>query len=64
MSLDSRGMLLWWICSTGCDYVSQIEYLCTTMDRHSCFLSDDILPVVMDIIQLDNDDGACDLIIR
>jgi hypothetical protein len=29
MSLDSRYMLLWWICSTGCDYVSLVS---------SCFL--------------------------
>jgi hypothetical protein len=34
------------------------------MDRHNCVLSDDIVLVVMEIIQLDNDDGARDLIIR
>ena len=62
MSLDSRGMLLWWICSTGCDYVSQIDEVCTTMDRHSCVLSVNIVLVVMEIFQLDNDDGARDLI--
>jgi hypothetical protein len=32
------------------------------MDRHSCVLSVDIVLVVMEIIQLDNDDGARDLI--
>ena len=47
MSLGGRGMLLWWVCSTDCDHVSRIEYLCTTME----------------IIQLDNDDGSRDLII-
>jgi hypothetical protein len=25
MSLDNRCMLLWWMCSTGCDYVSLIK---------------------------------------
>jgi hypothetical protein len=30
------------------------------MDKHSCVLSIDIVPVVMEIIQLDNNDGACD----
>jgi hypothetical protein len=34
------------------------------MDIHSCVLSDDIELVVMEIIQLDNDDDARDLIIR
>jgi hypothetical protein len=32
------------------------------MDKHSCVLSIDIVPVVMEIIQLDNNDGARDLI--
>jgi hypothetical protein len=62
MSPNNKGMLLWWICSTICDYVSRIEWLCTTMDKHNCVLSMDIVPVVMEIIQLDNNDGACDLI--
>jgi hypothetical protein len=62
MSLNSGCMLLWWICSIDCDYVSLIEYLCTTMDRHSRVLLDDILLIVMEIIQLDNDDDARDLI--
>ena len=62
MSPDSRSMLLWWICSTVCDYVSQIEQLCTTMDKHNCVLSVDIVLVVMEIIQFDNNDGARDLI--
>jgi hypothetical protein len=30
MSLDSRCILLWWICSTVCDYMSLIKYLCAT----------------------------------
>jgi hypothetical protein len=30
MSLDSRCMLLWWMCSNDCDYTSQIKYLCAT----------------------------------
>jgi hypothetical protein len=30
------------------------------MDEHSCVLSIDIVPVVMEIIQLDNNDGARD----
>jgi hypothetical protein len=30
MSLDSRCMLLWWMCSTDCDYTSRIKYLCAT----------------------------------
>jgi hypothetical protein len=60
MSPDSRDMILWWICSIVCDYVSQFEYLCTNMDKHSCVLSIDIVPVSMDIIQLDNNDGARD----
>jgi hypothetical protein len=30
------------------------------MDKHSCVLSIDIVPVVMEIIQLDNNDGARD----
>jgi hypothetical protein len=47
LSLDSRDILLWWICSTDCDYVSQFEQLCTTVDRHSCVLSIDIVPVVI-----------------
>jgi hypothetical protein len=25
MSLDSSCMLLWWMCSTGCDYVSLVS---------------------------------------
>ena len=44
--------------------MSLIEQLCTTMDRHSCVLLDDIVVIVMEIIQLDNDDGARDLIMR
>jgi hypothetical protein len=32
------------------------------MDRHSCVLSYDIVLIVMEIIQLDNVDGAYDLI--
>jgi hypothetical protein len=31
------------------------------MDKHSCVLLVDIVPVVMEIIQLDNNDGARDL---
>jgi hypothetical protein len=34
------------------------------MDRHGCVLLDDIVVIVMEIIQLDNDDGARDLITR
>ena len=30
MSLDSRCMLLWWMCSTDCDYMSLIKYMCAT----------------------------------
>jgi hypothetical protein len=60
MSPNNRDMLLWWICSTVCDYVSRFEQLCTTMDKHSCVLSVDIVLVVMEIIQLDNNDGARD----
>jgi hypothetical protein len=30
MSLNSRCMLLWWMCSIGCDYVSLINWLCAT----------------------------------
>ena len=60
MSPDNRDMLLWWIYSTICDYESRFEQLCTTMDKHSCVLSIDIVPVVMEIIQLDNNDGARD----
>jgi hypothetical protein len=30
------------------------------MDKHNCVLSVDIVPVVMEIIQLDNNDGARD----
>jgi hypothetical protein len=26
MYLENRCMLLWWMCSTGCDYVSLIKY--------------------------------------
>jgi hypothetical protein len=33
------------------------------MDKHSCVLSVDIVLAVMEIIQLDNNDGAHDLII-
>ena len=33
-----------------------------TMDKHNCVLSIDIVPVVMEIIQLDNNDGVCDAI--
>jgi hypothetical protein len=40
--------------------VSQFEYLGTTIDKHSCVLSIDIVPVVMEIIHLDNNDGAHD----
>ena len=40
--------------------VSRIEYLCTIMDKHSCVLSIDIVPIVMEIIQLDNNDDARD----
>jgi hypothetical protein len=25
MSLDNSCMLLWWMCSTGCDYVSLVS---------------------------------------
>jgi hypothetical protein len=32
------------------------------MDKHSCVLSVDIVLVVINIIQLDNNDGARDLI--
>jgi hypothetical protein len=32
------------------------------MDRHNCVLSVDIVLVFMEIIQLDNDDNAHDLI--
>jgi hypothetical protein len=30
MSLDNRCMLLWGMCSTDCDYMSLIKYLCAT----------------------------------
>jgi hypothetical protein len=30
MSLDSRCMLLWWMCSTNYDYMSLIKYLFST----------------------------------
>jgi hypothetical protein len=30
MSLDSRCMLLWWMCSTDCDYMSLIKYMFAT----------------------------------
>jgi hypothetical protein len=60
MSPCNRDMLLQSICSTIFYYASQIEYFCTTMDKHSCVLSVDTVPVVMDIIQLDNNDGAHD----
>jgi hypothetical protein len=30
MSLDSKCILLWWMCSTVCDYTSLIKYLCAT----------------------------------
>jgi hypothetical protein len=30
MSLDNRCMLLWWMCSIDCDYMSLIKYLCST----------------------------------
>jgi hypothetical protein len=26
MSIGSRCMLLWWMCSTNCDYMSLIKY--------------------------------------
>jgi hypothetical protein len=32
------------------------------MDRHSCVLLDENVLIVMEIIQLDNDDDALDLI--
>ena len=32
------------------------------MDKHSCVLSVDIVPVVMEIIQLDDNDDVRDLI--
>ena len=32
------------------------------MDKHNCVLLVDIVPVFMEIIQLDNNDGACVLI--
>jgi hypothetical protein len=32
------------------------------MDKHSCVLSVDIVPGIVEIIQLDNNDGAHDLI--
>jgi hypothetical protein len=30
MSLDNRCILLWWMCSTVCDYTSLIKYMCAT----------------------------------
>jgi hypothetical protein len=30
MSPDSRCILLWWMCSTECDNMSMIKYLCAT----------------------------------
>jgi hypothetical protein len=27
---DSRCILLWWMCSIDCDYMSLIKYLCAT----------------------------------
>jgi hypothetical protein len=30
MPLDSRCILLWWMCSIDCDYTSLIKYLCAT----------------------------------
>jgi hypothetical protein len=30
MSPNNRCILLWWMCSTDCDYVSLIKYLCVT----------------------------------
>jgi hypothetical protein len=73
MSLESSCILLWWMCSIDYDYVSLVSSLCATwygyvpLDSSYVLLwidtlSDDIVLIVMEIIQLDNVDGARDLI--
>ena len=74
MSPDSRIMLLWWICSTVCDYMSLIKYLYATWCGSKPLECSYVLPWINTvlfyqlilcqlswrIIQLDNNYGARD----